>query len=175
MKKLFLSLLIFVPFLTQAELIDDLDQAIKESNVEQVKILLQEGSPSDADLLPLIELSRDTFSFYKDLLVGFLVKPRIPVKALIAFIGSGYSLCGFFICTGLGLSEIFKTGPGTKNLRKKVLLLWGGGASLISSKLLFKCFIREREDVVDTFNALMARFKNASKVKQLLLRYKPAQ
>ena len=41
MKKLFLSLLIFVPFLSQADLIDDLDQAVRESNVSKVQEILK--------------------------------------------------------------------------------------------------------------------------------------
>lgn len=168
MKKLFLSLLIFVPFLSQADLMDDLDQAIRESNASKVRILLQEASLSDIDMLSLIDLSQQTINFHKGRYECSLVRPPASIIDVFTLLGSIYSFFGFIACTGIGLFE------GVDDLYHKkdvVISFLGAGGCLASSVLLYKYFSKSSTDF---FNTLKANSDNALKTKQLLLRYKPS-
>ena len=170
MKKILLKVLLFLPFFTQAN-IDDLENAVRESNINQVKKLLQEENFLKTDILCMIELSRDTLSLWRDLLICCMVQPGIPTKALFALVGSAFSLSGFLICAYVGLSEIIEAGPSSQSLSKNMPLLSAGVVSLTSSLLLFRYFTREKK--VD-LEPLETQFKNTIQIKQLLLRYKPA-
>ena len=169
MKRLFLSLLFCIPFLTQADLMDDLDQAIRESNVEQIKALLPQVNLSEHEQVCLVDLSQQIVNYNKGQFECYMVNPSTSTKAAIAAIGSIYSFVGFILCTGFGLLCTCDEASITK---ESLLLFFGGGSCLASSVILFKYFSRYR---TNCYNTLKTNFDNALKVKQLLLRYKPIQ
>lgn len=59
MKKLFLSLLIFAPFLSQANSLDNLEEAIRDSDVKKTKQLLEQINISSEEKNELLDLAKE--------------------------------------------------------------------------------------------------------------------
>lgn len=160
MKKLLLSLLIFVPFLTQADFMDDLDQAIRESDISKVKILLQETSLSNTDLLTLIDLSQQMIFYHKGQIECYKATPLAQWRKRY------HLLCGGTISLIPIPISICLTQEKTISVNASLGIIC---ASLALSGIFLKSFVQSWNQ----FENLKNNFDNALTIKQLLLRYKP--
>lgn len=166
MKKVLISLVLSLSFLLAfAEPIDDLEQAIKNSTIPQVRSLLQATVLSDADLASLIDLAQQSINFnegqLKCLKVTFGLSES-PFKQLFSCIGGWFSGMVFMIALVDIHDHYHLTGF-------RPLMIPATGIPLASSIFLFHYLLKLR---TQAYKKWQNAFDDAVTIKQLLLRHK---
>ncbi len=152
-------------FLAYAEPIDDLEQAIRNGNIPQVKSLLQTAVISDSDLASLIDLAQQNINFNEGQLkcskvtFGF---SESPFKQLFSCLGGWVSGMTFLIV----LVDIYDHYQFTGF---RPLMVPATGIPLATSIFLFRYLLQLRERA---YKKWQKGFDGAVTIKQLLLRHK---